>query len=224
VPEQAPICSRSARRTGLPVAASFRCQDYVDNASPVYAGHLTLGGDPRLAARVREADLLLVVGARLGEITTLGYTLVEAPRPTQNPHPRPLGRRGARRVYDTELAIVSGLEAFATAISTLAPLDSTAWQGESAQAHADYVDSLRHNGPARRSRHGRRHGAPRERLPADTIVTNGAGNFSVWAHRFWEFRGFRSQLAPTSGAMGYGVPALSRRSSSAAASRRRVRR
>ena len=191
----------------LPVAASFRCQDYVDNASPVYAGHLTLGGDPRLAARVRDADVLLVVGARLGEITTLGYTLVEAPRPAQTLIHVHSGAEELGRVYEPELAIVSGLEAFATALANLEPLDSTVWHGESARAHADYVDSLRPTPQPGELDMGDVMAHLRERLPADTIVTNGAGNFSVWAHRFWEFRGFRSQLAPTSGAMGYGVPA-----------------
>ena len=191
----------------LPVAASFRCQDYVDNASPVYAGHLTLGGDPRLAARVRDADVLLVVGARLGEITTLGYTLVEAPRPAQTLIHVHSGAEELGRVYEPELAIVSGLEAFATALANLEPLDSTVWHGESARAYADYVDSLRPTPQPGELDMGDVMAHLRERLPTDTIVTNGAGNFSVWAHRFWEFRGFRSQLAPTSGAMGYGVPA-----------------
>ena len=191
----------------LPVAASFRCQDYVDNASPVYAGHLTLGGDPRLAARVREADVLLVVGARLGEITTLGYTLIEAPRPAQTLIHVHSGAEELGRVYEPELAIVSGLQAFATALAGLAPLDTSGWHGESAQAHADYVDSLRHTPQPGALDMGDVMAHLHERLPADTIVTNGAGNFSVWAHRFWEFHEFRSQLAPTSGAMGYGVPA-----------------
>lgn len=191
----------------LPMAASFRCQDYVDNASPSYAGHLTLGGDPQLATRVREADLLLVVGARLGEITTLGYTLVEPPRPTQSLIHVHSGAEELGRVYEPDLGIVSGPKAFATALRKLEALDTTAWHGESAQAHADYLDSLRHTPQPGALDMGDVMAHLRERLPADTIVTNGAGNFSVWAHRCWEFHSFRSQLAPTSGAMGYGVPA-----------------
>ena len=191
----------------LPVAASFRCQDYVDNASPVYAGHLTLGGDPRLAARVREADVLLVIGARLGEITTLGYTLVEPPRPAQTLIHVHSGVEELGRVYEPDVGIVSGLEALAAGLATLEPLDSAAWHGEAAQAHADYLDSLRHTPQPGELDMGDVMAHLRERLPEDTIVTNGAGNFSVWAHRFWEFHRFRSQLAPTSGAMGYGVPA-----------------
>ncbi len=191
----------------LPVAASFRCQDYVDNASPVYAGHLTLGLDPRLAARVRDADVLLVVGARLGEITTLGYTLVEPPRPTQTLIHVHSGVEELGRVYEPDLGIVSGLEAFAIALAAVAPLDTTGWNGQSTQARADYVDSLRHTPQPGELDMGEVMAHLRERLPADTIMTNGAGNFSVWAHRFWEFHSFRSQLAPTSGAMGYGVPA-----------------
>ncbi|MEP6892699.1 MAG: thiamine pyrophosphate-binding protein [Gaiellaceae bacterium] len=199
--------TRFCETNELPVATSFRCQDYVDNTSLVYAGHLTLGGDPRLAARVRESDLLLVVGARLGEITTLGYTLVEPPRPSQTLIHVHSGAEELGRVFEPDLGIVSGLEACGTALTSLEPLETTAWAGESAQAHADYIASLRHIPQPGALDMGNVMAHLRERLPADTIVTNGAGNFSVWAHRFWEFRHFRSQLAPTSGAMGYGVPA-----------------
>ncbi len=190
----------------LPIAASFRCQDYIDNSSPSYAGHLTLGLDPRLATRVRNADLLLVVGARLGEITTLGYTLVEPPRPTQTLIHVHSGSEELGRVYAADLAIASGLEAFATALNELEPLDTSAWQDETAQARADYVDFLRPTPQPGALNLGEVLAHLRERVP-DAIVTNGAGNFTVWAHRFWEFHRFRSQLAPTSGAMGYGVPA-----------------
>ncbi len=191
----------------LPVAASFRRQDHVDNRSPVYAGHLTLGADPRLAERVREADVLLVVGSRLGEITTSGYTLLRPPRPDQtliHVHP---GAEEIGRVYEPELGILSGLEEFAAALRGLEPVDPTAWRAWTVQARADYVANGRNEPGTGALDLADVIALLRERLPQDTIVTNGAGNFSAWVHRFWEFSSFRSQLAPTSGAMGYGVPA-----------------
>jgi len=191
----------------LPVAASFRCQDYVDNRSSAYAGHLTLGLDSKLAARVRDADVLLVVGARLGEITTLGYSLVRAPLPKQrlvhvHADPDELGR-----VYAPELAIASSPEAFALSLAGLEPLDASAWRGESAQAHEELLAFGRPTPQPGELDLGEVVTHLRRHVPEDAVVTNGAGNFTVWAHRFWEFRSFRSQLAPTSGAMGYGVPA-----------------
>ena len=192
----------------LPVAAAFRFQDHVDNASPSYVGHLGIGPDPRLAERVREADALLVVGARLGEMTTGGYTLVEPPVPTQTLIHVHSGAEELGRVYRPALAIASGLPAFAAAARALEPLDSSAWAERTRAARAEYLENLRHEA---------RDGAfvdlaeamavLRSRLEPDAIVTNGAGNFSAWAHRFYEFRRHGTQLAPTSGAMGYGVPA-----------------
>jgi acetolactate synthase-1/2/3 large subunit len=191
----------------LPVAASFRCQDYVDNESTVYAGHLTLGLDHKLAARVRDADVLLVVGARLGEITTLGYSLIQAPSPHQrlihvHADPNELGR-----VYTPELGVASSPEAFALALAGVEPLDTGAWSGTAAQAHEELMAFMQPTAQPGDLDLGEVITHVREHVPRDTIVTNGAGNFTVWAHRFWEFHTFRSQLAPTSGAMGYGVPA-----------------
>jgi acetolactate synthase I/II/III large subunit len=197
-----------AEANALPVAAGWRCQDYVDNASPSYVGHLALGPDPRLAARAREADVLLAVGARLGDIETGGYEYLEVPRPRQtlvhvHPDPDELGR-----VYVPELGIAASPELFAAALRRLEPLDASAWRAETEQARADYLDNLR---PAPSRSEGVDMGVAMEflrgRLAEDAVLTNGAGNFSVWAHRFYEFRRFRTQLAPTSGAMGYGVPA-----------------
>lgn len=191
----------------LPIAASFRCQDYVDNDSPVYAGHLTLGQDSRLAARVSDADALLVVGARLGEITTAGYTLLDVPRPRQalvHVHPDP---EELARVYQPELAINAGPAEFAAALRGVPPLDGSAWRNATALARAEYLENLRHTPQPGDLDMGEVMAHLRERLPADAILTNGAGNFSVWAHRFYEFHTYRSQLAPTSGSMGYGVPA-----------------
>ncbi len=196
-----------AEANELPVGASFRRQDYVDNASRVYAGHVGIGPDSKLAARVRDADLLLVVGARLGESTTGGYTLVApgASRPTLvhvHSAAEELGR-----VYQPALGIVSGSPQFAAAARALEPLDSSAWRVETEQAHADQLASLQHTAGPGNLQMGDVMAWLRERLPEDAILTNGAGNFSVWAHRFYEFRRFGTQLAPTSGAMGYGLPA-----------------
>jgi acetolactate synthase-1/2/3 large subunit len=191
----------------LPVCASFRCQDYVDNRSPSYAGHLTLGLDPRLAERVREADVVVAVGGRLGEITTQGYRLLDVPRPHQklvHVHPDP-GELG--RIYEPELPIVSGLPEFAAAARTLQPVDAKPRRDWTRQAHADYVENLRHAPMPGDVDLGDVMEVLRRRLPPDAILTCGAGNFTVWAHRFYEFSQYGTQLAPRSGSMGYGFPA-----------------
>jgi acetolactate synthase I/II/III large subunit len=197
-----------AEAQAVPVAASFRCQDYVDNASLAYAGHAGLGMDPALAKRMREADLLLAVGGRLGEIPTAGYTLVRPGAPTQrlvHVHPDP-DEIGA--VYPPELGIVAGLEAFAAAARALEPAGADARAGLLDAAHAEYGRNL---GEARELPGALQMtavmAALRERLPDEAILTNGAGNFSVWAHRYYEFHRYPTQLGPRSGSMGYGVPA-----------------
>ena len=197
-----------AEAQAVPVAASFRCQDYVDNASPAYAGHAGLGMDPALAARIREADVLLAIGGRLGEIPTAGYTLVRPGAPTQrlvHVHPDP-DEIGA--VYPTELGIVAGLEAFAAAARALEPAGADARAGLLDAARAEYERNLAET----RELPGALQMSAvmatlRERLPAEAILTNGAGNFSVWAHRYYEFHRYPTQLGPRSGSMGYGVPA-----------------
>jgi acetolactate synthase I/II/III large subunit len=197
-----------AETQAVPVAASFRCQDYVDNASPAYAGHAALAMDPALAKRIREADLLLAIGGRLGEIPTAGYTLVRPGAPTQrliHVHPDP-DEIGA--VYPTELGIVAGLEAFAAAARALDPGGADARAGLLEAAHGEYERNLAETrelpGPLQMSAVM---ATLRERLPDDAILTNGAGNFSVWAHRYYEFHRYPTQLGPRSGSMGYGVPA-----------------
>ncbi len=191
----------------LPVASSWRCQDYVDNSSPAYVGHLGVGPDPRLAERLRTADVLLAIGSRLGEITTSGYRLVTPPSPSQTlvhvqADPDDLGR-----VYRPALAVTSSPARFAVALAGLSPLDGSARRSELEQARADYLDTLRHRPLPGDLGMGEVMAYLRERLPDDAVVTNGAGNFSVWAHRFYSFRRFRTQLAPRSGAMGYGLRA-----------------
>jgi acetolactate synthase-1/2/3 large subunit len=197
---------RFAEATGLPVAAAFRHQDLFDNRHPQYAGDVGIAINPNLAARVRGADVLLVIGERLGEMTTGGYTLLAPPSPAQrlvhvHPSPDELGR-----VYQPEVAIASTPGEFLAAMEALPPLGRAEWREQSRAANADYAAWR----------------APRpvpgdvdmwrialwldERLPDDAILTNGAGNYTVWVHRLYRYRGFRTELAPYSGAMGYGVP------------------
>jgi acetolactate synthase-1/2/3 large subunit len=189
----------------LPAGAAFRRQDAIDNDSPCFVGDIGIGVNPKLAARVREADVLLVVGPRLGEITTSGYTLVEPPTPRQTlVHVHP-GAEELGRVYQPALPVLSGMEQFATAVGDLRV--EGAWSAWRAEARADYEAWQRHGSMPGAVDLGEVVAQLRERLPRDTIVTNGAGNFSVWVHRFWRYHVYPSQLAPTSGAMGYGVPA-----------------
>jgi acetolactate synthase-1/2/3 large subunit len=196
-------CTESA----LPVASGWRRQDYVDNSSAAYVGHLALGADPRLAQRVRDADVLLVIGDRLSEITTAGYTLLGVPDPAQalihvTADPEELGR-----VYTPALAIAASPDAFVRSLAALPPLAPGARAEGTRQGRQDYLDNLRSLPMPGDLDMGDVMATVRARLPAGAIFTNGAGNFSVWAHRFYEFRDYPTQLAPTSGAMGYGVPA-----------------
>jgi len=198
---------RFAEAHGLPVACAFRNQHLFDNRHPNYAGDVGIGINPKLAARVREADVLLVVGERLGETTTSGYTLLQAPTPVQkliHVHP---GADELGRVYQPALAIAATPGAFLAAMNREPALDASAWRRTAGEAHDD-VTAWR---------------APRQvpgsldmwqivswldaRLPDDAIVANGAGNFATWLSRIYRYRGFRTQLAPYSGSMGYGVPA-----------------
>jgi acetolactate synthase-1/2/3 large subunit len=188
----------------LPAGAAFRRQDALDNDSPSYAGDVGIGINPKLGARVRGADLLLVVGARLGEMTTSGYTLLEPPTPAQTlVHVHP-GAEELGRVYRPELPILSGVEQFAAAVRDLRV--EPGWRDWTASARADY-EAWQRNDPMQGELDlGECIAHLRERVP-DAVVTNGAGNYTVWVHRFWRWHAFPSQLAPTSGAMGYGVPA-----------------
>jgi acetolactate synthase-1/2/3 large subunit len=184
----------------LPAGAAFRRQDALDNDSPSYAGDVGVGVNPALAARIRDADLLLVVGPRLGEMTTSGYTLVGS-QTLVHVHP---GAEELGRVYRPELPILAGPEQFAAAVRELRV--EPRWRDWTAAARADYEEWQRPTQTPGTLDLAECVAAMRERVP-DAIVTNGAGNFSVWAHRFWRWHDYPTQLAPTSGAMGYGVPA-----------------
>jgi acetolactate synthase-1/2/3 large subunit len=196
-----------AEASQLPVATSFRRQDYLDNTSPSYAGVLTIGHDPSLAERLRGCDVLLALGTRLGEIPTRGYTTLEPPRIEQtlihvHADPDELGR-----VYEPDLPVVSGSPELLAALRALEPLDGSRWAGWTRAAHEGFLAWLNHRPDAGPLDLATVLAHLRERLPADAVVTNGAGNFTVWLHRFYTFRRYRTQLAPCSGAMGYGLPA-----------------
>ena len=190
----------------LPVACAFRCQDYVDNRSPSYVGVLGVAMDDALAARLRDADLVLAIGGRLGEVPTRRFTLLEPPRPRQTlvrVHPDP---DELRFVYEPDVAIESGLPEFAAALAELEPAEPR-WADWRAAARADYEANLVHEAMEGPVDLGEVMAFLRRRLPADAVQTCGAGNFTVWAHRFAEFRQFGTQACPRSGSMGYGVAA-----------------
>jgi acetolactate synthase-1/2/3 large subunit len=185
----------------LPAGAAFRRQDAIDNDSPSYAGDVGIGINPKLAARVREADLLLVFGPRLGEMTTSGYTLLRDGQQLVHVHP---GAEELGRVYRPTLPILSGMEQFVAAVDDVRV--DPRWREWTTAARADY-EEWQKPGPMPGSLDlGECVAHMRNRAP-DAIVTNGAGNFSAWAHRFWRWHDYPTQLAPTSGAMGYGLPA-----------------
>jgi acetolactate synthase-1/2/3 large subunit len=197
-----------AEANNLPVAASFRCQDIMDNNHDCYAGELGTSVSAALAARVKEADLLLVVGARLGEMTTSGYTLVEAPRPKQKlihiyADPDELGR-----VYQADLPLAAAVDRFAAAARKAAPADAGAWAEWRASARRDYLENMKPTpglpGPVDMTQIM---AEIQGRVGDDAIITIDAGNFSGWPQRFFKYSKFPSQVAPTSGAMGYSVPA-----------------
>jgi acetolactate synthase-1/2/3 large subunit len=196
-----------ADRNEIPVAVSLRCQDYVDNAHPNYVGHLGIAAEPSLVARVQEADLLIALGPRLGDMTTAGYTLLEPPRPGKTlvhvyPDPEELGR-----VYQADLPINAGTTTVAAALGSMPRFEHRPWAEWARAARADYEKSLEPLPQPGQVDLGRVMVTLNRTLPEDAIVCSGAGNYTGWVHRHWRFRKWRSQLAPTSGAMGYGVPA-----------------
>jgi len=218
-PEAALALQRFAEGWQLPVANAFRFQDTFDNHHALYAGDLGLGVNPKLVARLHDADLVLAVGARLGEITTGGYSRLAAPRPRQTlVHIYPSAEE-LNRVFQTDLALQASVPAAAQALQTLAPPSTIGWTAWSQACHADYEQHLL-PGTATTLPADTEHGVVdlpaiiatlQKHLPTDAILTNGAGNFATWLHRFYRYHGVakagKTQLAPTNGAMGYGVPA-----------------
>jgi len=196
-----------AQANALPVACAFRNQDIFDNAHANYAGDVGIGINPKLAARVRSADVLLVIGERLGEMVTGGYTLLDVPQPRQSLiHVHP-GIDELGRVYQPALGIAASIPAFTKALAVMPPLASPCWQGSADDAHADYLAWQVPQPMPGDLDLWRVVATLRERLPDDAILTSGAGNYTAWLHRLYRHRRFRTQLAPYSGSMGYGVPA-----------------
>lgn len=191
----------------LPVAASFRCQDLFDNSHENYAGDLGLAAGPKLIQRVRECDLLICIGARLGEMTTGSYTLIDIPVPTQELVHIHAGAEELGRVYHATLPINATVSGFLSQAAGLAPTTPLAWEEWTRAAHAAYLENLKHPQTPGKVQMGEVMEWLRGHLPADAILTTGAGNYSAWAHRFYQYRRFRTQLGPTNGSMGYGVPA-----------------
>jgi acetolactate synthase-1/2/3 large subunit len=191
----------------LPVGVSFRRQDYFDNTHRCYAGHVGISVAPPLSDRVRDADLLLLIGTRLGEASSRSYSLIDVPEPRQTlVHVHP-GAEELGLVYTPDLAIHSGMRAFAAAARALEPVDTSAWRAETEAAHAQYLASQTPPRTSGELQLGEVLVWLREHLPADAIVTNGAGNYCVWVNGYYQYRGYRTQLGPSSGSMGYGTPA-----------------
>ena len=201
--------ARFAEANALPVLASFRRQDLVDNRHPCYAGHLSLGLPPHLQQRVTAADLIISLGSRLGDVTTLTYSVLKPPRIAArlvHIHPDP---NELNRVYQSDLPIVAAPSAAAVRLAEIQPVESARWRDWTDTARREYEKFIAL--PAKGPRQGVdmavviRHLA--NQLPPDAIVANGAGNFTVWVHRFFTYKAPHTELAPTSGAMGYGLPA-----------------
>tara|TARA_R100000005_G_scaffold96614_1_gene85166 strand:+ start:2771 stop:4462 length:1692 start_codon:yes stop_codon:yes gene_type:complete len=192
---------------GIPVGASLRSQDCFDNRHPNYAGDVGIALNPKLAQRIRESDLLIVVGPRLGEMTTQGYTLIEVPNPAMSlVHVHP-GVAELGRVYLPDIAINARMPEFAAAARGLTGGRAESRADWVAAAREDYLARIRPTEVPGPVNLGKIVAWLNETLPEDAIITAGAGNYAVWAHRFFQHKKFRTQLAPTSGAMGYSVPA-----------------
>ncbi len=210
-PQAAQALQRFAENWQLPVTNAFRFQDTFDNHHPQYAGDVGIGISPALAARVRDADLIIAIGPRLGEMTTGGYTLLKAPKTHQKLVHIHASAEELNRVYQADLAIHSTMNAAARGLEVLTAPNDVAWSDWTRLAHDGYLDNLQPqilpgdiDMPAIVA-------TLQKHLPADAVLTNGAGNFASWMHRFYKHhglvKGHKTQLAPTVGAMGYGVPA-----------------
>lgn len=199
--------STFAEKNNLPVSCAFRRQDCFDNTHSLYAGHVGIGADPNLIERVKTADPLIVVGPRLGEMTTGGYEVLQPPYPdVPMIHVHPSGEE-LNRVYAAELPIQADVTEFLELCAEMEPVDSSAWAEDANAAHADYLNFVTPQATPGDVDMGDVMNVLQEKLPDDAIIANGAGNYSIWVHRYYKYRQPGTQLAPTSGAMGYGVPA-----------------
>jgi acetolactate synthase-1/2/3 large subunit len=218
-PQAAQALQRFAENWKLPVGNAFRFQDTFDNFHPLYAGDVGIGLNPKLAARIKQADLVLAIGPRLGEMTTGGYTLLQAPRSQQKLIHIHASAEELNRVYEADLAIHATMNAAARSLEVLTAPPTVPWEAWTQSAHVDYEANL-----VPQPLPGLPADTPRglvdmpaivavlqRLLPADAVLTNGAGNFASWLHRYFRHhglaKGHKTQLAPTNGSMGYGVPA-----------------
>jgi len=192
--------------SALPAGTSFRCQDLFDNRSPNYAGDVGIGINPKLAQRVKEADVLLVIGPRLGEMTTSAYTLLEAPVPSQTLIHVHAGAEELGRVYRPALAINSGYPQFVDALSSLS-FKNASWKEKTETARKEYLEWTEPRPMPGKLQYGQVIRWLSDKLPEDAIIAGGAGNFASWLHRHFRYKGFRTQLGSTNGSMGCGYPA-----------------
>lgn len=210
-PQSAQALQRFAENWKLPVGNAFRFQDTFDNHHPQYAGDVGIGINPKLAARVRESDLILAIGPRLGEMTTSGYTLLTPPKARQKLVHIHASAEELNRVYQADLAINATMNAAARSLEVLTAPPELPWADWTAAANADYLGNLVPQKLPGSIDMPAIVATLQKHLPEDALITNGAGNFASWTHRFFKHhglvKGHKTQLAPTSGAMGYGVPA-----------------
>lgn len=195
--------SKFAEANDIPLMTSFRCQDYVDNAGPAYAGVAGIAPDPTLVERIRTADLVIVVGARMGEMTSGRYSYLAIPRPVQrlvhvHSDPEEIGR-----VYQADLGLVATPAGFAGAVENIVVRKDKGVAKAAHKRYLEFTEPTKMDGPVQMAEIIHH---ITENLPPDTIVTNGGGNATLWVHRFMRHKRYRTQLAPTSGSMGYGVP------------------
>ena len=210
-PQSAQALQRFAENWKLPVGNAFRFQDTFDNRHPQYAGDVGIGINPKLAQRVRDSDLILAIGPRLGEMTTSGYTLLQAPKPLQKLIHIHSSAEELNRVYQADLAMLSTMNAAARSLEVLTAPTSLPWEAWTSEANADYQANMQPQVLPGDIDMPAIVGVISKLLPEDAVFTNGAGNFASWIHRFHKHRGLvhgdKVQLAPTVGSMGYGVPA-----------------
>jgi acetolactate synthase-1/2/3 large subunit len=210
-PQAAQALQRFAENWQLPVANAFRFQDTFDNHHPQYAGDVGIGINPLLAKHIRDADLILAIGPRLGEMTTGGYTLLQAPRPLQKLVHIHSSAEELNRVYQADLAIHASMNAAARSLEVLTAPPDLAWTEWTRSVHEGYLENLKPQALPGDVDMPEIVSLLQKHLPANAVLTNGAGNFASWVHRFFKHhglsKGYKTQLAPTVGAMGYGVPA-----------------
>lgn len=221
-PSSAQALQTFAENWHLPVGNAFRFQDTFDNYHPLYAGDVGIAINPALVARIKQADLVIAIGPRLGEMTTSGYTLLQVPRPTQKLIHIHADPQELHRVYSADLALCAPMHSAAHSLASLHPTKNVIWAQWTASAHTDYLSNITPQAIAGLpwDTEGGKEGSInmpaivqilQKHLPADAVLTNGAGNFASWMHRYFQHhglaKGFKTQVAPTAGSMGTGVPA-----------------